>query len=420
MSGMSSIATLDAARPATSLPQVLVVDDAHPDRTRLIEILRRMGLVPFGAGSAQEALACLASQRIDVIISDWMMPGMSGVELCRRVLQEPRFGRPHFIMVTGRSQPADLIAGMDAGADDFLAKPVSREELRVRVQAGLRMLSLRRELQDGQQTLERALAHEAARTKRLHEDLAAAAQLQSSLLPRPGRALPDWSIDRVFEPVDTIGGDMLGLHVVEPGILSFFSLDACGHGIPAAMQSIAHARCLTPGPRDACLLFGASDQGLNPTDAVMGGLNIVCCADAHAPPLAAAYGQIDSASGQGALCLAGHPHALLLRRDGGFDWIGEAGLPVGASTRAVFAQSRFHMHPGDQLVLFSDGILDGTDARTTYPQARARLAECLAAAAHGGPTGLSAVLRAYAPPTAAESADDRSALLIRRGEASCT
>jgi two-component system chemotaxis response regulator CheY len=87
------------------------------------------------------------------VIADWMMPGIDGVSLCRRIRSSDVSGYIYFILLTGKDKKEDIIAGLDAGADDYVIKPFERGELKVRVRAGERILELERELNEQNETL---------------------------------------------------------------------------------------------------------------------------------------------------------------------------------------------------------------------------------------------------------------------------
>jgi sigma-B regulation protein RsbU (phosphoserine phosphatase) len=129
-----------AENPGQGLVRVLVVEDSRVERMRLQAILQSMGMTPILAENAIEALRFLKKHEVGIVLCDWLMPEMTGLELCQRLAGDDDLGRPYFIMLTGRNASVDLIAAMDAGADDYLAKPAWREELRVRLQAGVRSL----------------------------------------------------------------------------------------------------------------------------------------------------------------------------------------------------------------------------------------------------------------------------------------
>src|SRR5688572_14239331 len=123
--------------------RVLVVDDV-PANVKLLEArLAAEYFEVLTAYSGPEALAVCARERIDVVLLDVMMPGMDGFEVCRRIKQEPATAHVPVIMVTALDQSADKVQGLDAGADDFLTKPVDEIALMTRVKnlARLKVLS---------------------------------------------------------------------------------------------------------------------------------------------------------------------------------------------------------------------------------------------------------------------------------------
>ena len=126
--------------PNQSLVRVLVVEDNRVERIRLEAVLQSLGMKPILAENAKEALRYVKKYKVDIVLSDWLMPGMTGIEFCQRLACDEDLGRPYFIMLTGRTASVDLIAAMDAGADDYIRKPAWREELRVRLEAGVRSL----------------------------------------------------------------------------------------------------------------------------------------------------------------------------------------------------------------------------------------------------------------------------------------
>jgi len=131
--------------PHPTTVNVLVVDDVRSERMRLAAMIGKYGYNILEASDGNEAYEVISQGRVEIVISDWQMPASGGLELCKRIVTGDR-NPPYFIMLTGRSSMDDLVEGMEAGADDFLAKPVEARELRVRLQAGLRVLQLRREL----------------------------------------------------------------------------------------------------------------------------------------------------------------------------------------------------------------------------------------------------------------------------------
>lgn len=123
--------------PSDSKFVILVIDDSWPERARLKVTLQRMGHKVYEASDGLSGLEMSRAVRPDIIISDWVMPGMNGLELCH-ALQAENQQDAHFMMLTARQATADIVAGMNAGADDVHTKPMPTEELRARIQAVLR------------------------------------------------------------------------------------------------------------------------------------------------------------------------------------------------------------------------------------------------------------------------------------------
>ena len=127
--------------------KILIADDSIVSRHLLEATLRKWGYEVMVACDGAEALELL--QREDapsLIILDWMMPGMTGVEVCRRIRERDSEPYTYILLLTSKSQKEDLIEGMDAGADDYITKPFDQNELQVRLRAGTRLVDLQSQL----------------------------------------------------------------------------------------------------------------------------------------------------------------------------------------------------------------------------------------------------------------------------------
>ena len=128
--------------------KILVADDTASQRRLLVGILQGLSLETVEAASGAEALDhLLRADGPNVALIDWEMPELSGVEVCRKVREAKLEIRPHLLLVTGRTERADVVEALKAGADDFLSKPVHPAELQARVQVGMRNVQLQTELQ---------------------------------------------------------------------------------------------------------------------------------------------------------------------------------------------------------------------------------------------------------------------------------
>ena len=120
------------------MARVLVVDD-DPDVRNLVELkLRLEGLEVVTAGTGEEALAQLSVQDVDLVVLGLMMPGMDGIEVCRRIRDDARTAHLPVIMLTARAREKDVERGLTVGATDYVVKPFSPRELMVRVRGALR------------------------------------------------------------------------------------------------------------------------------------------------------------------------------------------------------------------------------------------------------------------------------------------
>ena len=139
----------------------LLVADDDPVTRRLLEgVLGTLGFDVVLAHDGVQALGVLGGDDPPPIaILDWMMPGMTGVEVCRKLRGRAPSGPTYVLIVTSRERTEDLVAALDAGADDYVTKPFQVEELRARVGVGFRVATLQRGLADRVAELERALAH---------------------------------------------------------------------------------------------------------------------------------------------------------------------------------------------------------------------------------------------------------------------
>jgi two-component system phosphate regulon response regulator PhoB len=117
---------------------ILVVEDEEAIREMLIMALGQNQLNVTAVASAEDALKTLADKTMDLLVLDWMLPGISGVELARRLKNDPHYKQLPIILLTARGEEADKIRGLEIGADDYMTKPFSPKELVARIKAVMR------------------------------------------------------------------------------------------------------------------------------------------------------------------------------------------------------------------------------------------------------------------------------------------
>jgi two-component system, cell cycle response regulator len=135
--------------------KVLVADDEPTTRLIAQNALGSLGHETVTVTDGVEAWEAYRAQRPDVVISDWMMPGLTGTQLCRNIRAQPSGDYAYFIMISVRDSPEEIREGMQAGADDFLVKPLDPIELQIRLIAAARVTKLHSELAQQKEQLER-------------------------------------------------------------------------------------------------------------------------------------------------------------------------------------------------------------------------------------------------------------------------
>src|SRR5690606_10931139 len=128
----------DGNRRSSMQKQILIVEDERPIREMIAFGLRRGGFEVREAADVREARASIANDRPDLVLIDWMLPDLSGLELTRTLKRDKDTRDVPIIMLTARSEEQDKVMGLDSGADDYVTKPFSPRELLARINAVLR------------------------------------------------------------------------------------------------------------------------------------------------------------------------------------------------------------------------------------------------------------------------------------------
>jgi len=347
-------------------PLVLVVDDSRLQLRILSKSLARWGYEVMEAMSGEAALALCRERMPELVLSDWMMPGMSGLDFCRafRELSQEQYG--YFILLTAKSDKAEVARGLDAGADDFLTKPVNNSELRARITAGQRILNMQRELTQKNRLIGETL-DELQRTQTVIEkDLIEAKKLQQSLIRERYRALEGGNLSMMLRSAGHVGGDLVGYFPVCPGQLGLFGLDVSGHGISSALMTARLAGYLSASAPDQNVALALQPDGsyaARPPGEVIEELNDLVLDEMdteHYFTLMLAI--VDLNSGGVTIAQAGHPHPAVLRGDGTVEQSGTGGFPVGLLSGIKFEQFELQLTPGDRLLMLSDGVTECPDA----------------------------------------------------------
>ncbi len=363
MSEHPAIFASAAAATSAFLPRkVLVVDDSRAQRTALRLQLSRWGYEVTEAASGQAALSLCHNTSFDMILSDWVMPEMDGVTFCRnfRALNHETYG--YFVLLTSKSEKAEIAKGLESGADDYLTKPVTSEELRARLRAGERILNMQEELHEKNALVSSTLSQLQKVYDSLDRDLIEARKLQLALVRDRQRDYGRGTVSVVLRPSGHVGGDLVGSFPIDQTRIAVFAVDVSGHGVASAMMTARLAGLLTGTSPDQNIALRPSPDGGGdawPPAIVARRLNDLLLEDWQVDQyFTFAYAEIDLSTGAGKLVQAGHPHPVLLRATGQVEELGDGGLPIGLIANAVFDEVSFTLGAGDRLVITSDGVTE--------------------------------------------------------------
>ena len=341
--------------------KILLADDDSVTRRVLCALLRNQGHEVAEAPDGERGWQLVQETDISFVVSDWMMPGLAGVDLCRRIRAAGLNRYIYVILCTSRGERSDLIEGMDAGADDFLVKPVQADELRVKVRAGERVLRLQQGLAEKNRELARINTQLQSSHKLIEDDLKAAAWMQQTLLPPPALEANGLRCHWRFEPSGYVAGDIFNFFEMNDGQVGFYLLDVSGHGVPAAMLSVTLSMVLTPDVTRGSPLKRLNPQTQQPEvlrpDAVIRDLNMRFQSKDERY-FTMIYGLIDPASSTLTLAQAGHPGPILIGNHGELRTLGTGGMPVGLWKDIDFDCFELPISPGDRLLLYSDGVTE--------------------------------------------------------------
>lgn len=337
--------------------RILIIDDDRVVQLVLKKMLQGQGYEVEVTQSGEEGIIRAQQHPPALIICDWEMRGMNGLEVCRRFKADPELASAFFILLTGRSTLVDRVKGLNTGADDFLSKPVEVTELRARVRAGLRLYQTAQALRESKQKLQQ-LAHELqTQKKRLEAELKGAGDYISSLLPKPmtGKV----NIDYQFLPSIQLGGDCFDYFWLDPDYLVIYLLDVSGHGLKSALPSVTVQSLLRTQSLPNTNFYQPNRvlQSLNET------LQMSTLNEQY---FTIWYGVYNCQKRQLFYSSAGHPPAVLISPDGAeMQQLKTRGAPIGMFSDTKFTNGRCNVLQGSKLYIFSDGIyeikqVDGT------------------------------------------------------------
>jgi sigma-B regulation protein RsbU (phosphoserine phosphatase) len=341
--------------------KILIAEDEAVSRRVLQQTLESWGYEVVAAANGDEALAAFRKEHFSFVITDWMMPEMDGLELVKHIRAYQSAEYVYVIMLTARSGKEDLIAGINSGADDFVAKPFDRDELQVRLRAGERILKLEEKLSLRNAELQ-------AMNERMKLSLEAAAEIQHSLLPVITPALDGVNIAWRLRPCDELAGDILNVFNLDEDEIGLYVLDVSGHGVPAALLAVTLSRMLSPVMDQASLLkshsYTQKGYRIIPPAGVANQLNKRFQVDINNGQFfTLLYGILNKKSRRLRYVSSGHPGIIYVSENTDAAVLESPSLPIGFLEENQYEEKTIQLYPGDRLYLYSDGIPEAENPR---------------------------------------------------------
>ncbi|MBG7608187.1 MAG: SpoIIE family protein phosphatase [Verrucomicrobia bacterium] len=349
--------------------KILVVEDGRTTRLRIESYLREWGHEPLGAADGAEALEIFQNQHVEMILSDWLMPNIDGIELIKRARAlRADSGCLYSILLTVRSDTSDVVEGIESGADDFITKPFDKDELRARIRAGERILELESKLNRKNEFLQSANQRISQSNARMKQELEAAAKIQQSFLPDNLPKSPRANFAWHYEPCDELAGDTINIIPFDDKRFGMYVIDVSGHGVAAALLSVHLSRILTDLDSADAYLARRDGNGngmiIESPARVAERLNHSFAFDlSRQQYFTLVYGILDLESRTFHYTSAGHPGPVIVDEYGNATRHKPTPPGIGIIPGANFTTQTLKLNRGDRLFLHTDGIFEIDNAK---------------------------------------------------------
>jgi two-component system sensor histidine kinase ChiS len=356
----------------TAKGTVLVVDDDPVNVQILFNNLSLASYYVITAQGGEEAIELVDREQIDCVILDIMMPRMSGFEVCRRLRVKHPVSDLPVIMLSAKGRTEEIVAGIEAGANDYLVKPVLRQELVVRVES---LIALKKSLIERDELTS------------LKREIHVASLIQTAILGTEMPIVAGLSIGYCYVPSYEVGGDFYDMRSLPHGKLGVMIADVSGHGIPAAL--------LCSMVKIGCSYTGEDE----PASSVLAKLNHVLFPHMGGSYITACYAVIDREAMKIKYANAGHWPPIIVR-DGAVIVCSknENGMPLGWILEN-YVETTYETRSGDRFILYTDCFMEERRSKTEM-YGEKRFTETLLATRSMNPTeaayAIVKVLRAWA------------------------
>jgi sigma-B regulation protein RsbU (phosphoserine phosphatase) len=330
--------------------KILIAEDEVVSRRMLQSYLEWLGYEVAAAENGRDAWQLFQAGDFYFVITDWLMPEMDGLELIRKIRTYQYAAYVYIILLTAKFQREDMMVGMEAGADDFLVKPFDRDELRVRLRTGQRIVELEAALLKSLDELKRAR----------RQELEIGAKIQKTLLHgQPPHTLPGLGVAALTLPSEHIDGDFYDFFLHHYRCIDVVVGDVMGKGVPAALLgagikngfSRALNRLMISLDRDR-LPFPEEIVSLVHAEMTHQFISLESFATL-------CYARFDLDRRYVTFVDCGHPKTIHFReRKNLCTLLQGENLPLGFSEQEVYRQVAVPFELGDLFVFYSDGVTE--------------------------------------------------------------
>jgi phosphoserine phosphatase RsbU/P len=331
--------------------KILIAEDERITQRNLQRQIEKLGHEVVAVDNGAEAWVILQEEAISMVITDWEMPEMNGLELIKHIRKSETELYTYVIILTGRSDTDDIVMGMEAGADDFISKPFDKNELRVRIRAGVRVTELERDLSVRNQELKYANQQIGIWKSRVQQEIELATDVQQHFLPQFDNVkLPIYAKNI---PAVEISGDFFDVVTLDKNNIYFTLGDVAGKGIHAGMvmtQIVSLFRAYAINANSPSKIVGLLNDELVKTS-VNGMFTTIV------------VGKINMLEKSVTFSNAGHIPPLIQDAKGEFVVTNTTSIPVGilsGSETEEFIENQYDLSEG-AFYVFTDGVTEAKE-----------------------------------------------------------
>jgi sigma-B regulation protein RsbU (phosphoserine phosphatase) len=324
-------------------PLILIVDD-NPANVEILQMrLMANNYDVITATDGEMGLTIAIEKLPDLILLDIMMPKMDGFEVCRKLKGDSTLPFMPIILVTAKTESKDVVAGLEAGGDEYLTKPVDHAALVARVKSMLRIKSLHDTVLE--------------QSTQLKKQLKTATKIQTLFWPEIPELEAGGHIWAVSIPASYVGGDLYDVIKLSDGSLLAYVADVSDKGVPAALIMAA----LSSKIRSESRIHNDIGQLLSSINSSM--YNLISDEGFFATIVIVRYWP---KSGKMQLALGGHLQPLWIVKDGIGNMPQLNGVSVGITANANYEKKEITLSPGESILLYSDGLIEAENEEQEF------------------------------------------------------